>query len=113
MAMLSAGLALLAGAPAAAQDTTVVAGPRYGAGPFHRALWGGAYRDLWTTPVRVPVLNPDTFAGGLRVLEAGGGLATESLRMRGADGREYTFRSVDKTPERGLPPDLRDGLVES
>lgn len=113
MAMLLAGVALLAGAPAAAQDTTVVAGPRYGAGPLHRTLWGGAYRDLWTTPVRVPVLNPDTFAGGLRVLEAGGGLATESLRMRGADGREYTFRSVNKTPERGLPPDLRDGPVES
>ena len=108
---LAAGWA--AGPAAAQQTTTVAAGARYQAGSLHRALWGGAYRDLWATPVRVPVLAPDTFAGGLRVEQAGGGLATESLRLRGRDGREYVFRSVDKDPGRGLPPDLRGGPVQS
>jgi hypothetical protein len=110
---LALGLATAAGSAAAQQTATVAAGARYQAGSFHRSLWGGAYRDLWATPIRVPILAPDTFAGGLRVEQEGGGLATESLRMRGRDGREYVFRSVDKDPGRGLPPDLRGGPVQT
>jgi hypothetical protein len=111
--ILAAGFACLA-APSrlAAQDTTTVAGERYRAGPLVRAFNGDEYRAEWTTPLRVPFLNPATFAGGLTVLQAGGGLATESLRMRGADGREYVFRSVDKNAERGLPEDLHDSFIE-
>jgi hypothetical protein len=97
---------------AAAQDTTVVAGERYRGGAFSRLFNGDEYRAEWTTPVRVPFLDPTTFAGGLTVEQAGGGLATESLRMRGRDGREYVFRSLDKTAERGLPEDLHDSFVE-
>jgi hypothetical protein len=97
---------------AAAQDTLVVAGPQYAAGPFVRFANGAEYRAEWTTPVRVPILDPTRFAGGLTILQAGGGFATESLRMRGADGREYVFRSVDKTAGRGLPEDLHGSFVE-
>ena len=108
--------AMLAGLAApthsAAQDTTVVAGAQYRAGGLVRVFNGDEYRAEWTTPVRVPFLDPATFAGGLTVEQAGGGMATESLRMRGADGREYLFRSVDKTAERGLPEDLHDTFVE-
>lgn len=100
-------LGVLAGAlapPAAAQapgDTVVVVpGARYRAGPLERALLGSSYRDLWTSPVRVPVLDLGTFAGGLEPTEQGGGNQTLSLRFRGADGREYAFRSVDKFPGR-------------
>lgn len=112
-AIIAAGLASLA-APshATAQDTTVVAGERYRAGGLVRALDGDEYRAEWTTPIRVPFLDPRTFAGGLTVEEAGGGLATESLRMRGADGREYVFRSLDKNAQRGLPEDLHDSFIE-
>lgn len=97
-----AGAALLAlAAPAAGQrDTVAVAGPQYRAGALKRALLGSSYRDLWTTPVRVPVLDLGTFAGGLTPTEEGGGNQTVSLRFRGADGREYAFRSVDKFPGR-------------
>jgi hypothetical protein len=105
--------AVLAAPPcAAAQDTTVVAGERYRGGAFSRLFNGDEYRAEWTAPIRVPFLDPGTFAGGLTVEEAGGGLATESLRMRGRDGREYVFRSLDKTAERGLPEDLHDSFVE-
>jgi hypothetical protein len=112
-AVIIAGLAGLAAPPhSAAQDTTVVAGARYRAGGLVRVFNGDEYRAEWTAPIRVPFLDPTTFAGGLTVEEAGGGMATESLRLRGADGREYVFRSVDKTVERGLPEDLHDSFVE-
>ncbi|MBW3569990.1 MAG: outer membrane protein assembly factor [Gemmatimonadetes bacterium] len=113
-AAIAAGLAAFAAPPpSAAQDTTVAAGAHYRAGGLVRVFNGDAYRAEWTTPIRVPILDPATFAGGLTVERAGGGLATESLRMRGADGREYVFRSTDKTARRGLPEDLHGTFVEA
>ncbi|HEU4954981.1 MAG TPA: hypothetical protein VFT28_10425, partial [Gemmatimonadales bacterium] len=73
-------------------------GPQYEAGWLHRWLFGSHYRDLWTTPLEAPVLDLDKFAGGLRVTRKGGGEQTKSLRLRGADGKEYQFRSIDKDP---------------
>jgi len=35
----------------------VAAGPQYEAGGFHEVLFGKGYRDLWTTPIEVPVLD--------------------------------------------------------
>lgn len=97
---LCAGLLALAAPAAAQRDTVAVAGPQYRAGALKRALLGSSYRDLWATPVRVPVLDLGTFAGGLTPTEEGGGNQTVSLQFRGADGREYAFRSVDKFPGR-------------
>jgi hypothetical protein len=113
-ALLTAALACAAAParPASAQDTLVVAGERYGAGALTRFANGEEYRAEWTSPVRVPVLDPVRFAGGLTILQEGGGFATESLRMLGADGRQYVFRSVDKTAGRGLPEDLHGSFVE-
>jgi hypothetical protein len=96
-----------AGAASAPESTTVVAGARYKAGSLHQWLFGKHYRTLWTTPIRVEVLDLGTFAGGLKPLKQGGGLQTQSLRFAGADGREYAFRSVDKDASRILPPDLK------
>jgi hypothetical protein len=43
---------------AGAQDTKVVAvGPQYAAGGLKRLWFGDGYRDLWTTPVPLPVLD--------------------------------------------------------
>ncbi|HEV2017135.1 MAG TPA: hypothetical protein VGQ98_02390, partial [Gemmatimonadaceae bacterium] len=71
-------------------------GEIYKAGSFHRALLGSNYRDEWTTPIKVPVLNLRTFHGGLKPTKKGGGAQTISLRFEAADGSEYTFRSVRK-----------------
>ena len=99
-------------APAPGTPTvTVEAGAHYDASAFHRFLLGGAYRDLWTTPIRVPVLNLETFAGGLRSPKLGGGNQTKSLHFTAADGTEYDFRSVDKD-EVGLPDMWKGGVVE-
>jgi len=117
---------LAASAPAIAQATlscpagevngataVVVPGPEYAAGGFHRWLWGNDYRALWTTPMRVPVLDPAHYAGGLKPEGEGGGLQTSSLSLVAADGREYKFRSVDKDPKRLLPQPLRGTVVGS
>jgi hypothetical protein len=93
------------------RDTVVVVGRRYEAGSLHRSLLGATYRDLWTAPARVPFLDLGTFAGGLTPTEKGGGNQTTSLRFRGADGREYSFRSVDKDQTRTLPKDFQHTIV--
>jgi hypothetical protein len=86
----------------------VVIGPQYKAGGFHRWLWGTDYRPLWTTRIQADVLDLRTFAGGLTPLFRVGGLETKGLAMKGADGRDYTFRGVDKDPADTLPEELRD-----
>jgi hypothetical protein len=69
---------------------------RYRAGPLRRLLLGDGYREAWAAPIRVPVLDLAAFAGGLTPVQRGGGNQTRGLHLRGADGRLYVFRSVDK-----------------
>ena len=78
------------------ESVTVAAGARYQAGSLYRWLAGGAYRDLWATPIRVPVLDWQTYFGGLHPTKEGGGMQTKSLRLETADGTEYVFRLSDK-----------------
>ena len=86
--------------PPPTQDSvTVIPGGIYEAGAIYRALSGGGYRNLWTTPLQVPVADLSTLGGGgLTAVEVGGGMTTQTLHLRGADGHRYVFRSVDKTP---------------
>ncbi|HET6463171.1 MAG TPA: hypothetical protein VFH33_05155, partial [Candidatus Krumholzibacteria bacterium] len=86
---------------------TTAAGEHYRAGAVHRFLLGSDYRDLWTTPVTVPVLDMRSFAGGLTPVRRVGGQQTLGLALKGADGMAYTFRGVDKDPSEILPPDYR------
>ena len=110
-----AAVLLLAGpaVPAAhAQDTKVVTvGPEDEAGYFQRVWLGEGYRDLWTTPVRVPVLDLGKEAGGLTPVRQVGQAQSVGLAMRGADGRAYTFRSLHKEPDRMLPEAMRGTMV--
>ncbi len=90
---------------------TVVPGAGYEAGSLHTKIFGKRWRSLWTTPIEVPVLNLATFAGGLHPFETGGGGETMTLSFKGADGKEYRFRSLDKNPARALPPKLKSSVV--
>jgi hypothetical protein len=102
---------LLCAAPALAQETKVVtAGPEYAASPTLRRWFGDGYRDVWTTPISVPILDLGTQAGGLEPVRQVGGLQTAGLAFRGADGKSYTFRSLHKEPERLLPPEWRSSF---
>jgi hypothetical protein len=96
---------------ASAESVTVAAGPHYDAGAFKRFLLGNTYRDYWGKPVRVPVLDLRTYAGGLQPLKEGGGMQTKTLRLGAPGGSEFVLRLVKKTAN---PPDrLRGTLVEA
>ena len=97
--------------PRGATEHTVVPGARYEAAGLKRWFLGGAYRELWTTPVEIPVLDLEGFAGGLTPLETGGYGQTFTLELRGADGLEYAVRSLDKDPTRRLEPELQGTVV--
>ena len=53
--------------------TTTVAGQHYGAQGLKRTVFGGGWREVWTTPITVPSLQLSTYEGGQKVLERGGG----------------------------------------
>lgn len=101
---VTAGSAQEIRAPGGRDSVQLVPGPHYRAGWFHRWLLGDHYRDLWTGPIKVAVLDLNGTAGGLTPECRGGGLQTASLRLRGADGRDYVFRSADKDPAPALLP---------
>src|SRR6185436_9690023 len=87
--------------------------PEYSAGGFHRAMLGSSYRDLWTTPVELPVLDlSKEGGGGLKPVRRVGGQQTKGLALVGNDGRAYTFRGVEKDPSNILPEELHDTFVE-
>jgi hypothetical protein len=103
-----AALGLLSGSSWAEETRTVAAGPRYEAGGLHRFFFGSGYRDLWAEPISVPVLDLATWSGGLVPEKKGGGKQTASLKLKGKDGREWRFRSIDKDPTAVLPETLRE-----
>ena len=71
---------------------TIVPGAEYEAGWLHEVFFGSHWRDLWTTPLKVEILNLNKFAGGLTPLKKGGGYQTKSLRFIGADGQSWIRR---------------------
>ncbi len=90
----------------------VIAGEEYAQrNGLKRFFLGDAYRKEWSTPVERPFVNMDTMGGGLTPLKLGGGQTTLSLRCKGADGNEYTLRSVNKYPEPILPEHLHRTLA--
>jgi len=95
------------------KHVTVVPGAEYEAGALHTLIFGTHWRSLWTTPVEMPVLDLSAFAGGLVPFEKGGGFQTMTLSFRGANGKEYRFRSLDKDPGRGIPPKLQNTVVSA
>lgn len=90
----------------------VLAGSHYKASALHKLFLGKDYRDLWTTPIEVEVLDLQNFAGGLRPVMRFGGMQTLGLALKGEDGRNYSFRGVDKDPATFLPPSFMDTLAE-
>ncbi len=90
----------------------VVPGERFRAGGFKRWLYGSDYRDLWTTPIEVAVLDLDRVGGGLTPLRTGGFGQSISLHFTGEDGRRYTVRSLDKDPTKRIWDELKDTIAD-
>jgi len=110
--VLAAALFAVAPPPAFAEESvrTVVAGEQYRAPALHRWFYGSGYRDLWTTPIELPVLKLATHGGGLTPVRRVGGQQTPALAMKGGDGRAYTFRPIEKDLEGLLPDGFSDTL---
>ena len=85
----------------------VAAGPHYAANPVLRWLLGDDWRDVWTTPAPIPVLDLAAAGGGLRPVRVVGNFQSQGLALAGADGRSYTFRSTDKDASQHLGAPLR------
>jgi hypothetical protein len=96
------------------KDSTVIvaAGGNYEAGKLKRKLLGDHYRDVWTAPVKVPIINLKTEKGGLDILRRGGGMQTYSLKLEAADGKLFGFRSIQKDPSPVLPDILQSTIAE-
>lgn len=93
-------------------SVTVVVGHEYAKPGIHEFFFGDNYRTLWDTPVRVPVLDLAATAGGLTPGRRLGGRQSRVLAIRGADGRSYTFRGLEKEVSGLLDEDLQGTLVE-
>lgn len=84
----------------------------YSLNGFSEIFLGEHWRELWTTPVKVEILNLKNFEGGLTVLKEGGGKQTKSLHLIDASGKRWKFRSIDKDPAKVLPDYLRESVAE-
>ncbi len=89
----------------------VVASERYKGGLLKRMILGEHYRDTWAEEIKdVPYLDLKNFAGGLKPYGKGGGAQTKSLKFESADGRRFSFRSIDKNPTQRMDQELAAGL---
>jgi len=91
----------------------LIPGREYEMAGIWTLFFGSHWRVLWTTPIKVDVLDLDNFAGGLTPHKRGGGMQTKSLRFKGKDGKIWKFRSVNKDPRSVLPKELRETFVRS
>ena len=97
--------------PQQTDSVTIAADTSYDVNFIHSFLLGKYYRDVWITPVKVPVLDISKIHGGLRPHELGGGQQTRNLHMRDANGNEYALRSIQKFPDEALPEELRNPVA--
>ncbi|WP_181885153.1 hypothetical protein [Pontibacter diazotrophicus] len=98
-------------APAGPDSVWVIPGRHYDRSGFHRFFWGDHNREIWATPVKLPVFKLDSIKGGLQVVDKGGGFQTTSFELQDSAGRLWAFRSVDKDPVEVVPPFWRRTFV--
>ena len=91
---------------------TIIPDSNYQAGWFWRFWLGNHWRDLWTTPIKVEILDLKDFDGGLIPIKKGGGLQTKSLRFKSKNGLTWKFRSLDKDPSKLLPPEFQKSIAD-
>lgn len=92
----------------------IAANPQYAdASRIKRLFRGNLHRDLWGTPVEVPVLDLGTVEGGLQPLKIGGRGQSISLRVENLAGRQFVLRSIDKVAGKAWAPELRTSFLRN
>lgn len=76
-------------------------------GKLHRLFFGENYRKEWAASTTLPYIRLSKFKGGLKPLQRGGGMQSQSLRLADKNGTEWVIRSVEKSPDALLPGELR------
>ena len=94
-------------------SVTILPNPNYAASGFSNIFLGKHWRDLWTEPITVEILDLKKFGGGLTPLKEGGGQQTKSLHLIDANGKRWKFRSIDKDPSKVLPDYLQESFAEN
>jgi hypothetical protein len=93
---------------------TIAIEPKFAeANKVHQYFFGKSWRRLWAAPVKMRVFHLNKEKGGLKITERGGGMQTKSLRMEDPTGQEWVIRSIQKYPDRVLPPTLRKTIAAS
>jgi hypothetical protein len=87
------------------------AGSQFAASHWKEFWWGKHWRKEWGTPVRFSLLDLDTTKGGLTPLKRGGGHETKTLRLKGADGKEYVLRTIDKSLDVLIPEAFKGSFI--
>jgi hypothetical protein len=95
--------------PILADSMIVQVHPSYNEpGQLHRFFFGENYRKEWAAKTTLPVIHISRFQGGLVPTQLGGGFQSKSLRLKDKQGKEWVIRSVEKSPEALLPPELKE-----
>jgi len=79
---------------------------------FNHVFVGTNYRSEWRNSITVPVLNLKTDYNGLTPVKEGGGKETHTLRLKDGNGNEWALRSVEKFPEKVIPPQIKHTIAE-
>ena len=85
-------------------DTLIAANESFEAGKVKTLFMGDQYRSMWSTKVKVPIINLRNEYGGLSPIKKGGGMSSNSLRMEAKDGKQYILRSINKDYTKLVPP---------
>ncbi len=89
---------------------TIAANPELKGNGFKRFMIGKNYRNEWTQPINIPILNLSS--SHLKPTKEGGGKQTRSLKVEDENGNEYSLRSIRKYPEKAVPAELKNSIAE-
>ena len=103
--------------PVTRDSVTLVPGPQFSTTSWIRwlgtGLFGARYRELWNTPITVPMLDLAATGGGLRFAGEGSGRTAGLAYLEGADGSHWTFFPLDRTDPRSFPSGIVPASVSA
>ena len=78
---------------------------------FHTFLFGNDWRNLWTTPIKIEVLNLKKFDGGLFPVKELYGSNSKSLLFRSKSGDIWKFSSLNIDPLKVFPKEVTENVA--